>query len=146
MTSDYLISCSYCISQFGLKKNIRKERGRFREHVREKTKIQKQTNKNTIKQQQQNTQTNKNKKLFRCHFSNYVVLCMKAKKSVLSNLFKKIMSGLKLWQKTAMYPWCCCWCESVVTGAHQRQAWGLTWMTSCCRLHREHRWCWCQRE
>ena len=34
MTSDYLISCFYCIIQFGLKKNKRKERGRFREHVR----------------------------------------------------------------------------------------------------------------
>ena len=36
MKSDYLISCFYCLMQFGWKKNRRKERGRFREHVRER--------------------------------------------------------------------------------------------------------------
>ena len=40
MTSDYLISHFYCIIQFGLKKNIRKERGCFREHVRKTPKKQ----------------------------------------------------------------------------------------------------------
>ena len=60
MMSDYLISCFYCIIQFGLKKNIRKERGRFREHVREKQQERKKQTKNTKKQQQQ-TETNKNK-------------------------------------------------------------------------------------
>ena len=34
LTSDYVISCFYCIIQFGLEKNIRKGRGCFREHVR----------------------------------------------------------------------------------------------------------------
>ena len=61
MTSNYLISCFYCIIQFGLKKNIRKERGRFREHVRERKKQYKnKQTKNTNKQQK--TQTNNNKK------------------------------------------------------------------------------------
>ena len=52
MTSDYLISCFYCIIQFGLKKNVRKERGNLREPVRETKKykkpktIKKQTQKN----------------------------------------------------------------------------------------------------
>ena len=45
-----------------VKKNIKKERGRFREHVREKT-IQNQTSKQTNKNKKhkQQTQTNKNK-------------------------------------------------------------------------------------
>ena len=39
MTSYYLISCFYCIIQFGLEKDIRKERGCFREHVRGENKV-----------------------------------------------------------------------------------------------------------
>ena len=57
MTSDYLISCFYCIIQFGLKKNIRKERGRFRQRVR---KQQQYRNKQTKKHKQQQTQTKTN--------------------------------------------------------------------------------------
>ena len=56
MMSDYLISCFYCIIQFGFKKNIRKERGHFREHVRERKKTNTKANKKnkpTNKQQQQ---------------------------------------------------------------------------------------------
>ena len=62
MMSDYLISCFYCIIQFGFKKSIRNERGHFGQCVREKTTIQKhtKTDKPTNKQQQK-PQTNKQK-------------------------------------------------------------------------------------
>jgi len=54
MTSDYLISCFYCIIRFGSKKNIRKERKRFRENVRKR---RQNTEANKTK-----TQTNKQQK------------------------------------------------------------------------------------
>jgi len=56
MTSDYLISCFYCIIQFGLKKNIRKERGCCDEKKEEKK--EKKTN-NTKTQTTNNSNNNK---------------------------------------------------------------------------------------
>ena len=56
MMSDYLSLCFYCIVQFGLKKNITKERDCFREHVA-------MWEKNRKKHKQQQTQANKNKSL-----------------------------------------------------------------------------------
>ena len=51
MKSNYLISCFYCIIQFGLKKN---RRACFRDHVRWKS--------NNTKTNKKQTQTNNNKK------------------------------------------------------------------------------------
>ena len=75
MTSDYLILCFYCIIQFGLKENIRKERGHFREHVTEKTTIQKQTkNLQTNNNKKHNQPTNKSKQFFFLDLSTFQIV------------------------------------------------------------------------
>ena len=102
MTSGYLISWFYCMIQFGWMKNIRTERGRFREHVRNSTPPPPPIS----------------FPFFLFFFFSYIYIYMfkfyldvtleivlfmllvtqasfgmKAKKSVLSNSFKKLMSG-----------------------------------------------------
>ena len=71
MTSDCFISCFYCIIQFGFKKDIRKEKGRFKEHVREEEKtIQKQTNQKYKHNKHKQTNKPKNKLLDVITFQN----------------------------------------------------------------------------
>jgi len=52
-----LISCCYCIIQFGLKKNIRKERGRLTEHVIERKKYKNKHKQHQQEQKQKQTKT-----------------------------------------------------------------------------------------